>query len=461
MFAKKVHWIMVVHDDELVWLPARGGRCALRLPLQEVLAHGFAAERIPKGLKGNHRTLCIVPDHWFGMESYPFRSRKAGLIEPFLERKLAAAFPDLKDVGQFITYRHSNMAGEEEGINAYFLQDPKSFELYGALCKLNLCPQQITAPAFLWMEKLDRITPEFDRNGTLLIHLVGSGCLLYFYFNGSYLFSRNVILPEGSDYMDALTFEINQSLYMYSQKTKSDLNRFYLLGGAPDDIDAFGRALGREVIDIAPALDRSDTLEIDELHFLDGLLRPRDLGSGDSFLNVIHRHVRRELEWEPVQWAGICIGVMLLLPLIGVNLSLSRMLRTEAAEARVLYRQAQLSGGTSLAEAGNAIDQVLQAAERPQADDVVYRLLTCLPSGVRMKEIEVNLRDAPVVSLKAVVPAGDADHLKGVLTGLTDQVRRRFNTAQAFSINDIDVHADADSGDDGTSYVISLKLNLS
>ena len=461
MFGIKNYLIIFVHDKELIWSVGRGeeqGRCLLRLPLEEVLNGDSLADRIPKFIRGKYRSLCIVPDHWFGNERYPFRSRKANLIEPFLERKLTAAYPEIVELKHFFTYRHTTIAGEGEGLTTYFLQDQQGYELITALNRLNLSPRKITAPAFLWMDKLSQITSDFNQEGTLLIHICGEECFLNFYFNGNYLFSRNVILSTATDYMEGLTFEINQSLYMFSQKTKSELKRFYILSDVSYDFDALTQTLGHDVIDISPLLTRFDPLDDHELSRLNGVL---DISLRGTFLNVSHRHVRRELQWEAVQWTGIIIGVLLLLLLIGENLVLEQMFRTETKITQSLNQKMQYSDGITLADDEMVVDQVLQTIERPQACDAVYRLLLSLPNGVRIKDLDLDLETSSEMTLTASVTAMDMDHLKEILTQLTHQIRQHFTSAQGFSISDIDVRKDASNNTNPMApYLISLKLGL-
>ncbi|MGD9212963.1 MAG: hypothetical protein PVI90_19415 [Desulfobacteraceae bacterium] len=464
MFRRRKNLIIAVHNDELIWLSGRKDSnyvCELRLSMEAVLRGDKLIEKIPKSLRGNYRSVLIVPDHWFGNESYPFRSRKASLIKPFLERKLCAEYSELKGLRNFISYRHASVVGDGEGVIAYFLQDIKSYQLYEVLRKLNLCPRKITTPAFLWMDALSKVTPEFDYSGTLLMHMIDYECLLYFYFNGNYLFSRNVILSETKDRLDALNFEINQSLYMFSQKTKSELKKLFLVNGSPGDLDYLQQALGREVIDIDSHIDYPDLLENKDLPFLNGLLRRKHLSLSTSFFYVSHRQVRHELEWEPVQWAGIGIGVLLLLPLIGENLILERMLNHQRDDARKYYQQIQHTGGNILGDAESELDQVLQVVRKPKVHDAVYSLLTSLPDEVRIKEIDISLEGQATVSLTAFVSATDSDHLKRTLTQLTGQIRQRFTRAQDFSINNIAIQTD-NYGDlkDRFPYTLSFELDL-
>jgi hypothetical protein len=267
-----------------------------------------------------------------------------------------------------------------------------------------------------------------------------------------------VILPETTDWMEGLTFEINQSLYMFSQKTKSELNRFYLLSDVSSNLNSLSQTLGHDVIDIGPLLTPSGTFEDDELSSLNGVF---DLSLKGTFLSVSHRQIRRELEWEPVQWTGIFIGMLLLLLLVGENLILGRMFRAEADITQDLYQKMHSLDGITLSDDESAVDRVLQTIEQPRAYDAVYRLLVSLPDGVRLKKMDLVLETPSEVSLTAFVSAMDTDRLKDILTQLTNQIRHHFKSAQGFSVNDIDVRKDSSNNMNLTApYLISLKIGL-
>ena len=464
MFRRRKYYIVVVHKDELLWLDdQRDGTtvCVFRLSMDKLIDNDGGIDQFPKELRGNYRSLLIVPDHWFGTENYPFRSRKAALIEPFLERKLTNEYPDIRDLRHFISYRHAAIVGEGTGVSAYFIQDIKGFQLYQALCKVNLCPRQITTPAFLWMETLSRITTEFDRSGVLLIHMIESECLLYFYFNNNYLFSRNVVLAETEERLSALTFEINQSLYMFSQKTKNELNHIYLLNDSGDDLQSVKEALGREVVEVDSLLERIDSLETGEIHFLNRVLQRQHLSPHPSFLHVCHRKVRHALSWEPVQWSGIAIGLLLLLLLLGESVVLGRMLQTHQYPRPISNPLFQHHKDITVDDALVRLDHLLQVVEKPQVDVVINHLLASLPVGVRIKSLELLLDEQAALSLTAYAAATDADQLTQLLVQLAQEVQRQFVQAQNFSVNDIAIQTDnSKDAHRPYPYVISFKLDL-
>jgi len=463
MFAKKLKAIVVVHNDSVHWVTrgrSHAGPETGRLALEALLDAPDAAGALPATAKGNHQSLWIVPDHWFGMESYPFQSDKSALIVPFLERKLSAAHPECTAVRQFFNYRRTPAAAGGHELLAYFLQDEKAYRLYDTLDKAHLAPRYITTPAFLWVDRLSRLMPDFGQEGTLLVHMGADECQLYFYFKGNHLFSRSVILSEGPDRMEALTFEINQSLYMFSQKTKSELSRIYLLDGADDGPQAFSQALGREVVDLAPLLAGQATIALDDVPLLAGLLPEADAFTRPPFFSVTQRQAQRELAWEPVQYAGIAVGVALLLPLIGLNLLLGHMASGDDMD-RANLRQQAISQPVPLTEYQSALDQVLQARQRPACAETMGRVLASLPPGMRVRELDLALEGSPAVTLKAALPAQDADRLKATLMQLVSGLKARFDLPADFSLSNIEIGMDPQADPHAApQYLIAMRLEL-
>lgn len=456
--------IIVVNENDVYCMGCRGndaGRILFRMPLEQLLNDESVAEQVPKKLRGNNKYLCIVPDHWFDVETYPFRSKKPSLIEPFLKRKLTAAHPEKKAIQYLYNYRNVKAVGEANGLYAYFLQDNTAFLLFSALYRMHLAPRQITAPGFLWEHKLAQITVDFARRGTLLIHMNEEMCQLYFYFNGNYLFSRSVILKDAPDAMEALTFEINQSLYMFSQKSKSDLGRIYLLSKNPENIDIISQSLGRDVVDIAPLISDTRCLELPEVPFLNGLLERNELVSPPRFFSVTHRRIKKELEWRPVQWAGVLVGGLLVLSLLGENLFLNSMIQKETVENQKTRQQMSGATGMPLADYESVLDYALNRLERPACGDALRRLLASLPESVWVSKLNVSVEDDPALLLEAVVLSENADHFKTALALLVANVRQYFKSAEDFSINDIDIRMDSSTRSQSIfRYRISLRLNL-
>jgi hypothetical protein len=465
MFEKKYKRVIVVHNDEVCWIGdpgAEGNRQFFRLPLEQVLNDESTALQMPEWLKGSAKTLCIFPDHWFGCSTYPFQSRKPSLIEPFLERKLTAANPGQKSLRHFFNYRHVLNSGTGE-LFAFFLQEDNSFRLYNALHKLNHAPQRITSPAFLWEERLQRGDQDFSHLGTLLIHIAGQECQLYFYYQGKYQFSRSVMLSDASDRLEALGFEINQSLYMFSQKAKSELDRIYLVCDAAHCRDELGQTLGREITDLHSLTDQwTNAVKIPEMAPLDGLLQPSQMTSSASFFSVIHRQVKRAMEWRPVQLAGIVSGLILLLGLTGENILLGRMLAEDQRENQSIQQSLIVHDcPVTLSESADTLDQVLNMAAQSALAEKVFQLPEGFAPQMKIKKLDLALESPPKLKLSAFVQARSAEELTLVLTRLINQMKAAFKGAQALSLNDIDISLDL-PGDRLTPnrYQIEFQLEL-
>jgi hypothetical protein len=465
MFKKKYNIIIAVHNDAVCWISADdtvGGGKFFRLPLDQVLNDEKVALQMPDWLKGNHKSLCIVPDHWFGSQSYAFQSRKPSLIEPFLERKLAAAFPGQEAIRHFFNYRHEG-GHKEQNLFALFFQEDKGYQLYTVLCRLNHCPGHITAPAFLWEERLGQVASDFSQQGTLLIHLTDQECHLYFYFKGHYQFSRSVMVLDAGADLDALGFEINQSLYMFSQKAKSDLERIYMLGNAPQCQARLGEILGRDIIDLKPlAAEPSDNVATPEIAVLEGLLHKPQMGSGAHFFGVMHRQVKRAMEWRPVQWAGIVLGLLLLIGLGGEHFALQWM----HAEALNEYRTIQHNlttdtSGMQLTEYADTLEQVLGMARRAELAEAAFRMPADFPAQVHLKQLDLRFESAPTLQVTALVQARSVDELQSILNRLIVQMKDKFKSARAITLNDIDIGLDQ-PGDGKTAdrYQIAFQLEL-
>jgi hypothetical protein len=465
MFEKKYKRVIVVHNDEVCWFSntkAAENREFFRLPLDQILNDLPDALQLPEWLKGGPNTLCILPDHWFGCAVYPFQSKKPSLIEPFLERKLATAYPGQKDLQHFFNYRHAHSDGTGE-LFALFYQEDKAYRLYDALSKLNLAPQRVTSPAFLWEERLQKSDQDFILLGTLLIHFTAQECQLYFYYRGNYQFSRSVMLTDASDGMETLGFEINQSLYMFSQKTKSDLDRIFLICDGPHCRDNLSQVLGREVIDLPSLSDQwTEAVKIPGMEPLDGLLQPSQMTHGASFFSVIHRQVKRAMEWWPVQMAGFISGLVLLFGLAGENLLIGRMLAEGKRDNQSIQQMlTSHDSGVALPEYADSLDQVLNKAAQKTLAEEAYRIPDGFGPQLQLRKLDLTLGSPSMLKLAAFVQARNAEELTKILTHLVIHMKDRFKDAQGFSLNDIDISLDQPGeGQAPNQYVIEFQLEL-
>jgi len=457
--------LMAVHNEELFWLStdaADQGRCLWRLPLETVMEGRIGTPPSPETVRGNNQFLCLVPDHWFGVESYPFKSNKPNLIEPFLVRKLSAGHPNLHAIGQFFNYKKAPATDGSDNLYVYYLNEEKAYRLNSALRKASLAPLGFTTPAFLWEEMLNKASREFSQAGSLLVHMDHHECRLCFYFNGSYQFSRHVVLPDDAEKIGAITYEINQSLYLFSQKTRSELKQIYLLAADPTSGTALSEALGRELIDCVPLIpEHQRDLVLPEVPFLSGLLPKGPFAKKASVFSVIHRQVKRQREWRPVQLTGIAVGLLLVLLLLGEAFILDGKQRTAEYQRRQLQNQMRASAGTVLTDYTQAFEQVMQRVDRPSCADAALRTMDSLPANARLKELDMSLAPNPVIKVTALVDARDTDQLRATLSQLITNLQATFTSAQPLSLSDIDVGPAPDDDRQGLPrFTIAFQLEL-
>jgi hypothetical protein len=472
MFSKQFKTIIAVHDDEVYWFSGRpdiGGHRFFQMPLQQLLDDETSLPPFPEWLKGSHKTLCIIPDHWFGSQSFSFQSGKPSLIEPFLERRLMADYPDRKSIRHFFNYRQIGLRGRTS-LSALHFQEDRSYRLYDVLKKLNHSPQLITAPAFLWEDALQRAIDDFGSFGTLVVHLTGMEFQLYFFHQGKYQFSRSVPAINGDDGGDdglaALGYEINQSLYMFSQTAKSELDRIYMHCDSDQCRGKLAEVLDREVIDLKPLMDSgaSEGIDLPQLPVLNGWLRRSLLHSGAGYFGIMHRQVKQAIEWRPVQWVGAIIGLVLLLGLMGEHFMLRAMFEEADNNYHAMQRRAIIaSPGIALSEYPDTLESVVGRAKRSLLVDAVHRLPEGFPGQVKLKELSFSAdpESVPTLKVAAWVQARDVEELQVLLKELVKELKGRFQNAQSLSLNDFDIRLNRPGDDRNPNrYQIDFVLEL-
>ncbi|MFZ0131446.1 MAG: hypothetical protein WAK95_02810 [Desulfobacterales bacterium] len=457
-------------DDEtlyLVEITSRGdSRAVGNTPLQSMVGENPQAEKISAAIKGRRIALLIVPDYWFGNATYKFQSRKKSLAEAYVTRKLQEQFPEQPEVGDFFELTFYLREKNEKWVYAFFLQDPHFFQLYQKLSRLNLQPHQITCPALIWQEKIRQSIPDFDKGGKGFVQLLTDIGLLYFYSEGRFLFSRSIPLPEGPSAVDekyaSIVHEVNQSLYLFSQKTKSEIDQLYLVAGESDSRSALSSAFDRDIQDLNPILaDAGAPAAAGAAQGAIGFLGPKDIVSAGDFASICHRALKKELEWKPVQTAATALGVILLV-LLGL-------------EATVLYRwsnQMRLTGshgrqGVTIEESQNiqqynqALEVLLGEAKRSSPQEVLHKLARSLPPNVRIQEVVLEVEETPGVTLKAFVRSIDQEQFKACLSALTAGLNANFKDNRPMTVADIDFEVKQNQPLEALhDYIIKFRLDL-
>ena len=439
--------ITIVNNEDLSFVnpdPSGEVRILDRLSLDQFLSDDMESDPVPEELSNRVNSLLIVPDYWFGNVTYKFQSRKKSIIEAFIERKLLAEHPDLPDIKYFFGYIPHQMDQGEKGLYAYFLQEPKSFQLYDQLVKFDLNPHCITTPAFVWGQKLREIIPDFHNGGKSLVHMLSKECLLYFFFRGFFLFSRSIIFPdtqmESSEKLDTLTYEINQSFHLFSQKAKAGIDQVYIASSVQSDARELSDTLGREVKELeGPGENRQKAPVIGGHLGAVERFSLRDLSPSRKFLSVLHQLQRKELEWKPVQTVGIAVGLLLLLLFGAESFFLWKLSQPSLFPTAKAAIMAETDPRHTIQQYNEALDFLVVESARPSPQGTILKVAKSLPTNFLIKEMTVEVEGTPAVHIKGVVKAAGPDKLKDSISYVLDNLKKYFQGARSLSLQNIDV----------------------
>ena len=398
--------------------------------------------------------LLVIPDHWVKHDFFLFKSQKESLIRPFIERKLKTAHPGLPSAQDFFSYGCRQKTLEGPGVRVFHLSEPTAFELYAALSRNHLTPRWITTPALLWEERFNRQVPEFEGQAALVIHLQRHEGFLYFYHQGDFLFSREVTLPQSSERIDALLFEINQSIYLFSQKAKSDLQAVYLIGDEAGFRERLSDLLGRPV-QTAPGISAGKGVPR-ELSALDGLLDPDAVLTPAEAHCITHRRIQQQVKWRPVQWAGMLVAGALLAGFAVEH----HWLEERVAEEMVVRNRMRQQQAMSLADYDAAVVELTDDLSRPSPAHLIFNVVASLPEGASVLELKVDA-EAAHLDLAAIVRAESIERFRQQLRILIDNLNRRLRPENPITMEDVVFSMqEAKRQVARTDYKITCKIRL-
>ena len=440
----------------------RGGKKAVEsLKLADLLNDDADDHLIPFSIRYRVNKLLIVPDYWFGNFVYKFQSAKKSLADAFVERKLQSQFPLLTDVKYFFDCISYQREHKERWLYAYFLQDPQFYQLYKTLSRFNLTPQRITSPALIWGSKIRQKISDFNDGGKCLIELLPNIYHLYFFFEGNFLFSRSIPLAglaiDSSDNLQAITYELNQSLYLFSQRAKAEVNKLYLVSSETLAVGGLAEALGREINDLSflfNELRGTHTINassdpIDSFVLFNFLLKYQ-------FLFVSHKKLKKELEWRPIQSMGMAVAILLCI-LLGLE---SIFLHKWSYENQlpVIHGEGAFPAKTKqrIRQYNEALDVLIEDAQRRSPEDVIAKIAESLPFEIRMQEIFLKTETDPALDFKGVARALGSNRIKRSLSVLIANLNKNLHPRKALVISDIDIEFDKEK----KSYFIKFSVGL-
>ncbi len=455
----------VVHGDTLFFVSYAGEAIQVdhTVPLDLFLEDDYAASSIPAVVRSRKNRLLVVPDYWIGQTNLTLQSQKQSIVAPFVERKLVSEHPELPDIGLFFDYAFSKKPSERGDIYAFFLQDPLSYQLYQRLATFDMAPMDITIPAYVWGKKLEKLHPELVDSGSGLIQKLSSACYLYFYHKGQFLFSRSIQFSDSAggdtDALAALTYEINQSFYLFSQKEKAELEHIFIHSFRREDAADLAESLGREVHTIALGAGGDASVQaMTETLGPCGVFTPSDLLPAGNYMTVAQRDHARGREWHPVQMAGVIVGILLLLLLGGEHFFLFKWSKQTPGPEISGILASQSSRGV-IQQYNEALDLILQETQRPSSWKTMMDLAVCFPINVRIKEMTLLVTENPNLDLTCVVRAENMAEFRSTLSMLLENMGKTFTTSPRLEKRDIELGAVL-PGQGYTDYTIQFELRL-
>jgi hypothetical protein len=398
---------------------------------------------LPENVRQSVNRLLVVPDYWLGNRVDALQAKKKSVIASFIERKLKQDPTSPPDAPDFYSYAAVESHDHARELYVTYLHEPIAYRVYRQLESLGCPPRRITSPALLWQGHLNHAIPGFGEKGIGFIHLCEKECYLYLYFKGQYIFSRNIQFPENevdaSQIYNQLNFEINQSSYLYAQKTKNSVDEFYVLTSDSDAAGHLTELLGREVKEISGSSisgtgGRGNWIPISCQSFSKADLQRREL------ISITHRPLKKELYWRPVQWAGVAVGSVLVVLLAVEAFYLHTWSNATERQISVLKAATPEPPEVVLQETSFAIEEIRQVLQRPSGSGTVLKSFLSEINAVSIQNLSLNLSSEAELSISANILAGDPAQFKYCMQTFLHRLNDRFQlTEKPLKENDVKI----------------------
>lgn len=466
---KKNKLIIIFYNHQLLMIlygrKEENGKIIGIIPFSETSSTDDLSASIPAETKKLKEIILVLPDYVAGNSIYPFTSGKRSIAEPFIRRKLAESFPASPDMSDFFNYSYFKTGRDPGSLYAYYLKEPLAFSLYNRLTEAGLRPDRITTPAYIWQDKIGKLSDAEPGGSFCLIHPLPAESYLYFYVNGNFLFSRSIILPESSEgkneKLDALAFEISQSLYLFSQKVKSEISRFYIVPSANIDETGLSEKIGKNIRRIE--IEKERGRNADNKNQMPGPLATFSREDIDSATMpaISHRIVVMEKFWHTVQLTGIITGILTLMLLCAETAYFSywsnRYILPEAASLSKDITDNRRTVG----HYNEMLDLVMNERQRPDPANIFAGIALSLPENVTVRELLFSFESPSNVIIKGIVTADGPDGIKSTLSAMVERLTRNLNPGRPPVIGDVGFDMEGRTGDLSLqSYKFHIKVDM-
>jgi hypothetical protein len=422
------------------------------LSLSAVFDKDNAVSFFPEKLRNYNFSLLIIPDFWFSNTKYPFNSHNKSVIRSFLARKLFSEYPSIPKIQDFFSYHIARNENGEQELSARFPQEPRFFDLYQVLTDNNLRPLRITSPALLWNKRLSDKIDGFEKIRLGLINVSDNGCSLYFFHVGRLLFSRSIYLPEAQEdrsaQFEVIAYEMNQSIYHYSQRTKKDLERICFFSEEKIDVGHLTESLGREVEVLSFKIRRRDVHYDPEIEvYGDGVnFEPEEILTPLEAPGVSDRSALNEVATGRMFTAGIIIGMILFIMLGMEFLFLTHVKKSES----ISLTNMGADPAQSIQQYNAALEVLLAEKGRKDPLDLIGHLSEAIPEDILTESVDASVeKTSSVISLSGVIRAKGAEDLSRTLNEFLEKLNKNIQGGKMLTPDDVDLEMNGRRTDDG------------
>jgi uncharacterized FlaG/YvyC family protein len=465
MFKNKKQALIVVHNDNLFFISYDHHKRQQILDSYSIstLLDTDTVIELPANIFQDYDfPLLIVPDFWLGSRTYAFQSTDKAAIESFIARKLKVEFPQNQGIQNLFSYDVIRKTKGNQEIVSLFMQEPKAGELLERLAANRIRPVRIASPGLIWNVRLKKAVDSFEKQSIGLVYLMNRECFLLFFYQGNFLFSRTIPLPEpsgdDSSRVDTITYEINQSAYHLSQRTKAQLDRIFLVSRAQDNSDRLREKIGRNltVLDEKTAGARDDRRLSEEIGLAADFTH-EELTPPDNVPGVSDRLLIKEIETNRIQIAGIITGLILLVILCAELLFLFNV---SHRESKVVISGVE-DPKAIIEHYNNTLDSLLSDTEREKPLSVLGRLAASLPQNISAESIEIEQEPSPSIYFRGQAVAEDINDFSSTLKSLVDNINANLNISSQITIDNVDIEMkEKQPGTTRLIYQIAFRLDM-
>ena len=470
LFNKKAITISVVNNDTLFFIepdPENQYKILHSIPLHQFINSKSDENIIPQSIRSRKNRLLIVPDYWLANIKYPFQNNKKSLIEAFIKRKLEIQHNDLPDVGNFFEYNLYKSLDGNQMIYINYYHEEDFFNLYNKLLSTNLTPDKISATVFLCKNEVRSKVLDFDTGANSIIHLSNSGCFLYFFSKGNFLFDRSIILPENKtdqkERLNTLLYEINQSLYLFSQKTKTPLQKFHVLSSTSENTKELSKLLDIEVNDLSELILDADHVNNNLVSLIGHVatFKNKDIHSSSLLADIPNRKKKKEQEWMPIQHTGIAVGIILflLISLEGIYIQHQLSLIKNQTEKNILLNSSDMY--EQLKEYNENLDIIIERAQKNPISHIIIGMINILPDNYRPNIIQIESGLNSSLNFSGFITVNKNFDFKTSLSKFIKNINNKLPVKKKVTIHDVNFNTgNKNSGKLSADYSFDLKVDL-